>query len=257
MSSNKGLIKFNPLLPEQEIIFRNYDVKDGLLNSEYNSGAALLGASGNMYFGGTNGYNVFRPAAIKDNFNVPGVYVISYKRGGLDVTIDSNIVYKKFLNLSWRENYFQFEVVALDYKKKKKNKFKYILEGYDNDWSAPSNVRYISYTELPGGDYTFKVKAANNDGVWNETPYEIRIRVVPPFWKTKIFYVLIALLIIAGFYGFTQYRTKSMKTKYWRTKLRNVPKSWQRRIGILPAVLSTQNEYRKQYYRIRKRSFRN
>jgi hypothetical protein len=98
----------------------------------------------------------------------------------------------------------------LDYTDPSKNKFKYILEGYDNDWSAPSNVRYISYTELPGGDYTFKVKAANNDGVWNETPYEIRIRVVPPFWKTKIFYVLIALLIIAGFYGFTQYRTKSI-----------------------------------------------
>lgn len=210
MSSNKGLIKFNPLLPEQEIIFRNYDVKDGLLNSEYNSGAALLGASGNMYFGGTNGYNVFRPASIKDNFNVPGVYVISYKRGGLDVAIDSNIIYKKFLNLSWRENYFQFEVVALDYTDPSKNKFKYILEGYDNDWSAPSNVRYISYTELPGGDYTFKVKAANNDGVWNETPYEIQIRVVPPFWKTKIFYVLIALIIITGFYGFTQYRTKSI-----------------------------------------------
>ena len=60
------------------------------------------------------------------------------------------------------------------------------MEGYDNDWSEPTNVRYVSYTELPGGDYKFLVKATNNDGVWNETPFEITIEVVPPFWKTKL-----------------------------------------------------------------------
>jgi serine phosphatase RsbU (regulator of sigma subunit) len=137
--------------------------------------------------------------------------VVSYKRGGSDIDTDSLITYKKHLNLSWRENYFQFEVVALDYTDPSKNRFRYKLEGYDKDWSAPTTVRYISYTELPGGEYTFKVKAANNDGTWNETPYEIHITVVPPFWKTRWFYVLVVLLAAGGIYAFTQYRTKAIK----------------------------------------------
>ncbi|MBK9283313.1 MAG: SpoIIE family protein phosphatase [Sphingobacteriaceae bacterium] len=255
MSCNKGLIKFNPLLPEKDIIFRNYDVKDGLINSEHNSGAALLGTSGKMYFGGSNGFNAFRPAQIKDNFNAPGVYVVSYQRGGLDVPLDSSITYKKNIELEWRENYLQFEVVALDYTDPSKNKFKFMLEGYDKDWSAPSNVRYISYTQLSGGDYTFKVKAANNDGVWNETPFEIKISVIPPFWKTKIFYVLVVLIIIAGVYGFTQYRTKSImrenkilenrveeRTKELAEKNRDITSSIEYAKRIQEAILPSQDD---------------
>src|SRR5581483_5218761 len=146
--------------------------KDGLQNNEYNIGACYSSVSGNMYFGGANGFNVFRPTAIKDNLNPPKVYIVSYKRGGTDVGTDSSIIYKKHLQLGWSENYFQFELVALDYTDPQKNKFKYLLEGYDKGWSAPTNVRYVSYTELPGGEYVFKVKAANNDGTWNDTPYE-------------------------------------------------------------------------------------
>lgn len=213
MSSNAGLIRFDPSLQENDITFKNYGVKDGLVNKEYNMGAAFSGKSGYLYFGGANGFNAFRPTAIKNNLHPPQVYIVSYKRGGSDVKTDSLITFKKFLNLSWRENYFQFEVVALDYTDPSKNKFRYKLEGYDNDWSAPTNVRYVSYTELPGGDYTFKVKAANNDGIWNETPYEIHIRVVPPFWKTKWFYILLLILSVGIIYAYTQYRTKAIKNE--------------------------------------------
>ena len=211
MSSNYGIIKFNPLLKENEITFKNYGIKDGLLNTEYNMGAAFVSPSGVMYFGGSKGYNVFRPSMIKDNLHSPNAYIIGYKRGGKDVAVDSFIAYKKYLNLSWRENYFQFEIAALDYTDPSKNKFKYKLEGYDNDWSAPTNVRYISYTEIPGGEYKLLVKATNNDGVWNETPFEITINVVPPFWKTKIFYFLLILFGSGGIYAFTQYRTQAIK----------------------------------------------
>jgi ligand-binding sensor domain-containing protein/serine phosphatase RsbU (regulator of sigma subunit) len=211
MSSNNGIIKFNPLLKEREVSFKSYGIKDGLLNTEHNMGAAFLAPSGNMYFGGSKGYNVFRPTLIKDNLHTPKAYITGYKRGGKDVAIDSFIAYKKCLKLSWRENYFQFELAALDYTDPSRNKFKYKLEGYDNDWSAPTNVRYVSYTELPGGEYKFIVKATNNDGVWNETPYEINIVVVPPFWKTKIFYFLLILFAGGGIYAFTQYRTRAIK----------------------------------------------
>jgi len=211
MSSNAGIMRFDPLKPVEEIEFKNYGVKDGLVNTEYNMGAAFTSTTGMMYFGGARGFNAFRPTTIKANLHVPEAYVISYKRGGTDVTIDSLITYKKHLILNWDENYFQFELVAIDYTDPEKNKFKYKLEGYDHEWSAPTSVRFVSYTELGGGDYTFKVKACNNDGIWNERPFEIKITVVPPFWKTNTFYIFVTLLLLSGLYGFTQYRTKAIK----------------------------------------------
>lgn len=211
MSSNSGIIRFNPMQAEKEITFKNYGIKDGLVNTEYNMGAAFLSESGMMYFGGAKGFNAFRPSSIKDNLHTPDAYVISYKRGGNDVETDSLITYKKQLSLSWQENYFQFELVAIDYTDPAKNKFRYKLEGYDNDWSAPTNIRYVSYTQLPGGDYTFKVKAANNDGIWNDKPFELKITVVPPFWKTKMFYAIVIILGVALIYFYTQYRTRAIK----------------------------------------------
>ena len=210
ISTNGGLIRFDPLKKVEEIAFKNYNIKDGLVNTEYNMGAAFTSSTGMMYFGGARGFNAFRPTTIKDNLHVPEAYVISYKRGGNDVEVDSLITYKKHLNLNWKENYFQFELVAIDYTDPAKNKFKYMLEGYDKDWSAPSNIRFVSYTELPGGVYTFKVKAANNDGIWNEKPFEVHIKVIPPFWKTKTFYLLVTILLLAAVYTYTQFRTRAI-----------------------------------------------
>jgi ligand-binding sensor domain-containing protein/serine phosphatase RsbU (regulator of sigma subunit) len=210
MSTNKGVTSFNPLGVDKPF-FKNYNLKDGLTNTEHNIGAAFISSSGNILFGGANGYNIFRPSHIKDNLHVPPVHVISYKRSGKDITIDSNLIYKKHLSLSWRENYFQLEVVALDFIDPGKNLFKYKLEGYDRDWSEPSNVRYISYTELPGGTYTLKIKASNSDGVWNENPYELRITIIPPFWKTTWFYILVVIAGTAGVVLFTQWRTRKIK----------------------------------------------
>jgi ligand-binding sensor domain-containing protein/serine phosphatase RsbU (regulator of sigma subunit) len=210
MSTNKGITSFNPLGVNKPF-FKNYNLKDGLTNTEHNIGAAYASSSGNILFGGANGYNIFRPSLIKDNLHVPPVYVISYKRSGKDIPIDSNLIYKKQLTLSWRENYFQMEVVALDFIDPGKNLFKYKLEGYDKEWSEPSNVRYISYTELPGGNYILKIKASNSDGVWNEVPYELNITIVPPFWKTTWFYVLVVIIGTAGIFLFTQWRTRKIK----------------------------------------------
>ncbi|WP_317896897.1 ligand-binding sensor domain-containing protein [Aurantibacillus circumpalustris] len=259
MSSNAGIIRFNPMLPEKEIAFKNYNIKDGLLNTEYNRGAAYVSESGLMYFGGNKGFNVFRPSSIKDNLHVPQAYVIGYKRSGTDVIMDTLITYKKYLNLDWRENYFQFELVAMDYSDPTKNKFRYMLEGYDNDWSAPTNVRYVSYTQLPGGEYTFKLKAANNDGIWNDKAFEIGIKIIPPFWKTKAFYLMILIVSLGLIYFYTQYRTRAMKkenkilenkvaerTKELEEKNRDIMGSIQYAKRIQEAILpSKDNIYKK------------
>jgi len=211
MSSNNGIIRFDPVGAEKDINFKNYSIKDGLVNTEHNSGAAYFSNDGYMCFGGTNGINVFRPSTIKNNNNLPSSYLVNFKRSGNEVMLDTNIVYKKYLKLNWRENYFQLEAVALDYTDPSKNKFKYKLENYDKDWSTASNIRYISYSELPGGDYILKLKACNNDGIWNETPYELYITVVPPFWKTMWFYILVGVFGTAGVIAFIQFRTRAIK----------------------------------------------
>lgn len=212
MSTNKGVSKLNPQAANiNGSAIRNYDQKDGLLNIEFTQGAYAKLSNRELVFGGVNGINIFNPKKITDNFHVPPVYIVSYKRSGEDVITDTSLIYKKYLKLSWRENYFQFELAALDYNSPLKNKYMYKLEGYDKEWSAPTNIRYISYTELPGGEYTFKVKAANNDGVWNEEPYYIYITVVPPFWKTTWFYILVSVLGLAGVIIFTQLRTRAIK----------------------------------------------
>jgi ligand-binding sensor domain-containing protein/serine phosphatase RsbU (regulator of sigma subunit) len=212
MSTNKGISKFNPNIENVSgSAFKNYDQKDGLLNNEHSQGAYGKLVNGNLAFGGVMGINIFNPNHIKENDHFPPAYIVSYKRSGKNIETDTAIIYKKYLNLSWRENFFQFELAALDYNSPSENKYMYMLEGYDKEWSAPTNVRYVSYTELPGGDYVFKVKAANDDGVWNEVPNYIHIKVIPPFWKTPLFYIIVSVLGLAIIILYTQFRTRAIK----------------------------------------------
>jgi len=129
----------------------------------------------------------------------------------VEVTFDSTIANKKFIELDYRDNSFSLDFVALDYLMPNENKFQYILEGVDEKWSAPSAFRHATYTQLEGGVYTLKIKAANSDGVWNEIPLEIKIQVNPPWWKTKIFYTLSILLITGAVFAFIRIRTEAVK----------------------------------------------
>lgn len=212
LPSNAGLTKFNPFdKNEGGSAFINYNTNDGLQAREFNQGASFLCNDGKILVGGVAGLNYFDPSSIKKSKITPNSYIYSYSRQGKNVITDSSICYKQHLELSHKENYFTFELVALDYVSVEKTKFMYYLEGYDKDWSSPTSVRYVSYTELPGGDYTFKVKATNSDGVWNEIPTELKIKVIPPWWKTTWFYVLAGALIFAVVFGFISYRTNSIK----------------------------------------------
>lgn len=212
MSTNKGVSKFNPFVKnENGSAFRNYDVNDGVQGLEYNQGAYFQSESGEIFLGGVNGFNTFKPEKITDNPNIPSVRIISYKRFGKEVNLDTAIYDKKYLELSWRDNFFSFDFAALDYQMPGKNKYSYMLEGVDADWSPPSTQHYASYTELSGGDYVFRVRAANNDGVWNNEGATLVIHIKPPFWKTKWFFVLCVVFIISCFWGFFKYRTNAIK----------------------------------------------
>jgi ligand-binding sensor domain-containing protein/serine phosphatase RsbU (regulator of sigma subunit) len=212
LPSNSGLTKFSPTtVNENGSAFKNYNTNDGIQAREFNQGASFLCEDGQILVGGVAGLNYFNPEKIKENKVTPNSYIYSYSRQGKDVKTDSSILFKTKIELTHKENYFTFELVALDFIDIDKIKFMYQLEGYDKDWSSPTNVRYVSYTELPGGDYTFKVKACNSDGVWNEKPIELKIKVIPPWWRTTWFYILSVTFLTASIFGFVSYRTRSIK----------------------------------------------
>ncbi len=203
ISTNGGISKFNP----EEITFRNYDKSDGLQGNEFNYTASLKSSTGEFYFGGKEGFNVFKPSEIVDNPNIPNIVLTDFQIFNKSVKrIKARKRGKKFyqsvsevekIKISYKENVISFEFAALDYANPGKNKYKYILEGFDKDWTETSaNKRHASYTNLNGGKYVFRVIGSNSDGLWNEEGLTINLKVTPPFWKRKSFIILSLLIII-------------------------------------------------------------
>lgn len=212
LSSNKGITRFDPSANNVDgSAFRNFGVNDGVQRGEFDQGAYYKSKRGEIFFGGMYGLNTFFPDKIMDNSNVPPVYITSYKRFGKEVKLDTNIIYKKYIELDWKDNYISFEFTALDFAMPSKNKYQFKLEGFDDDWSPPTNNRFASYTNLPGGEYVFRVKAANSEGVWNDQGAVLYIKINPPFWKTNWFYTLCVIVIIAGVFTFIRFRTAAIQ----------------------------------------------
>jgi len=178
ISTNAGLSRFNPAAAT----FHNYKVQDGLQSDEFDSGACALTQAGEMYFGGQNGLNIFRPGAIQDNPTPPPVVLTNFSVFNQPVAADLSGATP--IQLSYNQNFIAFEFTALDFHAPSKNRYAYKLEGFDQDWIEAGTRRYASYTNLPGGDYVFRVIATNNDGVWNETGAAVPLHIVPPIWET-------------------------------------------------------------------------
>ncbi|HCY75428.1 MAG TPA: hypothetical protein DHV28_05865 [Ignavibacteriales bacterium] len=198
LSTNKGIVKFNPV----KETFRNYNVMDGVQSNEFNQGAYYINQSGELFFGGVNGFNAFFPEEIVDNTFIPPVYITTIKVFDevlpLPDPLGKNI---EQIELTYAQNFISFEFVALNFTSAEKNKYAYKLDGFDKDWHTVSaNQRYASYTNLNPGTYILRVKASNNDNVWNERGTSITIIVTPPFWMTWWFrgLIIITIMIIGG-----------------------------------------------------------
>jgi ligand-binding sensor domain-containing protein/signal transduction histidine kinase len=196
LSTNNGLSRFNDRLP-RGMKFRKYDVRDGLQNNEFNVGAYHRGRSGALYFGGINGFNRFFPHLIRDNPHAPPIALTAFRKFNEGVALDTAISVIKTITLSHRDDFISFDFAALDYTQPGRNQYSHKMEGFDKDWIYSGTRRYASYTNLDPGQYVFRVKGANSDGVWSEAGTSVKIVITPPFWGTWWFRIL-AVAAITG-----------------------------------------------------------
>jgi len=199
LTTNKGLCKFNP----QNNEVRNYDYRDGLQADEFIRGSYLITRSGQFYIGGINGFNSFYPYEIK-NLDQQSTTLLtdfkinnkSVKATDKDSPLHAHINEVDRIELKHDQSVISFDYVAPNYAKGAKNNYQYILEGYDNDWQDVGGLRRASYTQVPPGRYTFRVRSSNNDQLWSTTATSLDIIIKPPWWKTPWAYLAYLLLAV-------------------------------------------------------------
>jgi signal transduction histidine kinase/ligand-binding sensor domain-containing protein len=206
LTTNNGLARFD----RRTETFHIYDYTDGLQSNEFNSNAWFVSpTSGEMFVGGPDGFNAFDPQEIVENETPPQVVITNFKVFNEPAAAD--LGGSTPLRLNYDQNFISFEFAALDFHSPQKNAYAYRLEGFDKDWVDAGTRHYASYTNLPGGRYTFRVRAANSDGIWNEEGVAIPLVVTPPFWETWPFRIALALGLIGLVAGGVQLRIRSIR----------------------------------------------
>jgi len=209
ISTNRGISKFDP---ERET-FKNYGEADGLQGDEFQHGAAYRARDGEMFFGGPHGFNRFWPDEIKDNQQAPPVVLRAFLKFNESVDLGQPITEVREIELTHKDYVVAFEFAALDYTDPEKNRYMYQLEGFDEDWIEAGDLRRATYTNLEPREYTFRVKAANSDGVWNDAGLAIQVNVIPPPWRTWWAYMIYGLSTVALVYAYTRVQARKLERK--------------------------------------------
>lgn len=195
MTTNHGISCFNL----DSKIFKNYDMENNLQSNEFNTGAYHKTPGGEMIFGGINGFNIFNPDSIRENKHIPSIVITNFKKNGKSITPEQDIFQLEEITISPDDKFIAFEFAALDYTNPAKNQYAYKLAGLSDDWILCGNQRFASFANLAPGDYIFKVKGSNNDGLWNEAGVSVKLKVLPPFWRTQWFMVSIFSFCVLAF----------------------------------------------------------
>ena len=173
---------------------KNYNQEDGLQGNEFNYGSSFKTRSGELFFGGTNGLTYFNPEDIKKNNFVPNIDITNIEVNNLPYQRLNNAISQ--IELKYDQNNFSIDFTALSYMYPEKNEFAYKLEGINKDWVYVKTERKATYTNIPPGNYVFRVKGANSDGVWNERGDTLKIKILPAAWNTWWAYLIYAALLI-------------------------------------------------------------
>ncbi len=224
MSSNKGIIRYNPSTGQ----IRNFTEADGLQSDEFNTYAYAKTSNGTMLFGGINGLNVFHPDDLKDNPVVPKVWITGLQINNENITVGDStglltqaIEYTTELIFPFTQNNITLEFAGLEYSAPTKNRYRYYLEGAEEAWIHESSDNKASYLNLSPGDYTFKIKGSNGDGVWNEQVTSLKINILPPWYRSTFAYFVYAFLIAFVIWWVQKLRENRLRLKHeveWEQK---------------------------------------
>jgi signal transduction histidine kinase/ligand-binding sensor domain-containing protein len=215
LSTFEGISRFS--LKEEQ--FNNFSMEDGIQGRLFADGSYLKTSKGLMLFGGNNGITVFNPNDITRNSTPPKVFITDFKIGDISLFLNKNSLTKDVSNkkqnivLKFNQNNLSFNYIGIHYANPASNKFAYKLENYDDRWREVGTVRTAFYYNLPPGEYVFRVKAANSNGVWNETGATISFSITPPWWHTWWAYAIYGLLFILIVFSIDRFQRKRLLEK--------------------------------------------
>ncbi len=212
ISTNNGLSRFDPRRPRGQQ-FRNYTVADGLQGKLFNRNALCRSRNGEIFFGGVNGFNSFLPREVKDHEYSPPVFLTQFKTLDQPMRFAKPLASLDRIALSHKQNFFSFEFVALDFDNAANIRYAYKMEGLNNEWIDCGTRRYASFTNIDPGEYVFRVKATNGDGIWSANEAVMRIGIAPPFWRTWWFYLASLGATLLAAYVLFQYRLRAQVKK--------------------------------------------
>ena len=198
ISGNKGLTKYDPY----KNLFYNFNKDDGLSSNRFNYNSVFTDNE-LLYFGGLNGLNYFNPNKIQYNEELPLVYLKDLKLsnelvtiGDLKSPLQKSLSTTDKLTLSHNQSFFSIEYVGVNYTRSKNNQYAYLLEGFDEKWNYVGSKTNATFTNVPAGNYIFQVKASNNDGLWNEIPTKLNIKILPAWWQSNLAWLIYLLTIM-------------------------------------------------------------
>ncbi|MCB0750991.1 MAG: hypothetical protein KDC52_05920, partial [Ignavibacteriae bacterium] len=216
INTSAGLSKLNKNLPKEEWNFVNFNAQDGLQGFT-SSKASWIGKDGEIFLGGRDGITYFYPGKInevKPDIVLEDIKIsdISLKSDSAAVKLKESIMKLDELNLSYTQNNISFEFASIHFSREEKNKILYMLEGFNDHWIS-SDRNFASFTNLNPGEYTFKLKGSNGDGIWNDKERTIKIIISPPWWKTTSAYIGYFFLFAGSIFGIDRVQRRRILTK--------------------------------------------
>lgn len=202
LTTNSGLVRFNPVTKQ----VKGYTTANGLLGDQFNYRSNYKDEAGNIYLGSIDGFIVFNPKTFTENKNLPPVVITDFMLFNKEVRadeentpLDKSITFSDSITLQANQNSFSFRIAALGYQVPKMNKLMYRLDGFDKDWITVGESPIVTYSNLWHGDYQFRVKASNSDGIWGPEEQLLYIHIRPPFYLSIWAYCIYLLLFIVCF----------------------------------------------------------
>ena len=195
LSTNRGIAEYRPATGN----VRTFDVSDGLQSYEFNGNAGFRSRSGEMFFGGINGFNAFYPSRIVERNVKPTVEITGFYRFNEEMELARPVYAMDNIDLSWRDSVIGFEFAVFDFAAPAKGRYRYKLEGFDEQWLEIRGRNHVTYTNLDPGNYTLRVRGANSFGQWSDEEARLDISVEPPPWQTwwaYLLYLLAAMTLV-------------------------------------------------------------